>query len=62
MQIKSELQLFRYLKHTYLEHKIERTVYNKRKRKLFSFLELIRNMLCQPLHIYRPRLLWIQPR
>lgn len=49
MSINSELQLFRDLKHTYLETKIERTVYNKRKRKLFSFLELIRSSLSESL-------------
>ena len=49
MSINSELQLFRDFKYTYLEHKIERTVYNKRKRKLFSFLELIRSSLSESL-------------
>lgn len=36
MSLNSELQLFRYLKGIELESKIERSVYNKRKRKLFS--------------------------
>lgn len=49
MSINTELQLFRELKHTYLEPKIERTVYNKRKRKLFSFLEQIRCSIVEPL-------------
>lgn len=45
MSISSELQLFRYLKGTELEHKIERSVYNKRKRALFSYIEEIRVFL-----------------
>lgn len=40
--IDSEYQLFRELKDTELEHKIERSVYNRRKRKLFPFMEQIR--------------------
>jgi len=40
--IDSEHQLFRELKGTVLENKIERSVYNRRKRKLFVFLEEIR--------------------
>lgn len=42
MSINSELQLFRYLKGTELEYKIERSVYNKRKRALFNYIEEIR--------------------
>src|SRR5690606_33046862 len=38
----SELQLFRCLKGTELEQRIERSVYNKRKRALFSYIEKIR--------------------
>jgi len=38
----SEHQLFRELKDTALENKIERSVYNRRKRKLFPYLEEIR--------------------
>ena len=34
-QIDSECQLFREIENTYLFDKIERSVYNKRKRKLF---------------------------
>ena len=34
----SELQLFRVIKGTELEEKIERSVYNKRRRKLVGFL------------------------
>jgi len=40
--IDSEYQLFRHLKETYLFDKIERSVYNKRKRKLFNWMEEIR--------------------
>lgn len=45
MSINSELQLFRCISGTELDGKIERTVYNKRKRKLFSYLEKIRKVL-----------------
>lgn len=47
MSIHSELQLFRTLKGTKLEGKIERSVYNKRKRKLFTYIEEIRKNLSQ---------------
>jgi hypothetical protein len=40
----SELQLFRGIKGTYLESKIERSVFNK--RKLFRYMEKIRQCLC----------------
>ena len=40
--IDSEYQLFRELKTTFLEGKIQRSVYNRRKRKLFPFMEQIR--------------------
>ena len=49
MSINTELQLFRCLKNSPLEHKIERTVYNRRKRRLFPFLELIRSSLSESL-------------
>ena len=39
MSINTELQLFRYLKGTYLESMIERSTYNKRRKKLFAFFE-----------------------
>lgn len=42
MSVNSELQLFRCLKGSELEHKIERSVFNKRKRALFSYIEEIR--------------------
>jgi hypothetical protein len=45
MSINSELQLFRCISGTELEGKIERTVYNKRKRKLFPYIEKIRKTL-----------------
>jgi hypothetical protein len=45
MSINSELQLFRWISGSYLESKIERSVYNKRKRKLFSYLNEIREVL-----------------
>ncbi len=47
MSINSELQLFRCLKGTVLEDKIERSVYNKRKRNLFDYIENIRRYLSQ---------------
>ncbi|WP_229731862.1 IS982 family transposase [Psychroflexus planctonicus] len=43
--IDSEYQLFRELKNTELENKIERSVYNRRKRKLFSYMEQIRSKM-----------------
>lgn len=45
LSIDSEYQLFRNLKGTYLSDKIERSVYNKRKRKLFNWMEEIRKEL-----------------
>ena len=39
MSINSELQLFRCISGTDLDGKIERSVYNKRKRKLFPTLK-----------------------
>ncbi len=45
MSINSELQLFRCISGTDLEGKIERSVYNKRKRKLFPYIEKIRETL-----------------
>ncbi len=43
--IDSEYQLFRNLKGTDLEGKIERSVYNRRKRKLFPYLEQLRQKM-----------------
>lgn len=45
MSICSELQLFRCIIGTELEFKIERSVYNKRKRNLFSYISKIRETL-----------------
>lgn len=47
--IDSEYQLFRDLKGTHLSDLIERSVYNKRKRKLFPHIEKIRKTLAQKL-------------
>ena len=48
-QIDSECQLFRELQGSYLFDKIERSVYNRRKRKLFGYIEQIRNQLSKSL-------------
>ena len=45
MSINSELQLFRSIAGTSLDGKIERSVYNKRKRKLLPYIEKIRETL-----------------
>lgn len=45
MSINTELQLFRYLKSSYLETMIERSTYNKRRRKLFDYTEKIRKRI-----------------
>lgn len=45
MGIDSECQLFRVISSTYLNGLIERSVYNRRKRKLFSLMEDIRQEL-----------------
>lgn len=42
MGIDSECQLFRTIEYTYLEPLIDRSVYNRRKRKLFPLIEKIR--------------------
>jgi len=47
MSYNSELQLFRVIKGTELEDKIERSVYNKRRRKLVGYTEKIRQSLSQ---------------
>ncbi|KAA6344892.1 hypothetical protein EZS27_007488 [termite gut metagenome] len=47
MSYNSELQLFRAIKGTYLDAKIERSVYNKRRRKLFDYTEKIRQRLSE---------------
>ena len=45
MSINSELQLFRCISGTVLDGKIERSVYNKRKRKLLPYIGKIRETL-----------------
>lgn len=45
MSIHSECQLFRVISKTYLEGLIERSVYNRRKRRLFGLMESIRQYL-----------------
>ena len=45
MSIVSECQLFRVISNTYLDDQIERSVYNRRKRRLFNFMESIRKQL-----------------
>jgi hypothetical protein len=47
MSCNTELQLFRVIKGTCLEDKIERSVYNKRRRKLFGYIEKIRQCLSE---------------
>jgi hypothetical protein len=47
MSYNSELQLFRVIKGTEFENKIERSVYNKRRRKLVDYTENIRRSLSQ---------------
>ncbi len=48
-QIDSECQLFREIKNTYLFSKIERSVYNKRKRNLFHYIETVRQKMSSAL-------------
>ena len=45
MSIDSECQLFRTISKTYLDTKIERSVYNRRRRKLFDYTELVRKSM-----------------
>lgn len=45
MSIISECQLFRVISNTYLEGQIERSVYNRRKRRLFFLMESIRQTI-----------------
>lgn len=47
MSYNSELQLFRAISGTELETKIERSVYNKRRRKLKSYIEQVRQCISQ---------------
>lgn len=48
--IDSECQLFRDIKGFDIESKIERSVYNKRKRKLFPYIEEIRKKMVEQLN------------
>ena len=48
-QVDSECQLFREIQYTYLASKIERSVYNKRKRNLFEYIEQVRIELSRKL-------------
>lgn len=48
--IDSEYQLFRDIKGFEIESKIERSVYNRRKRKLFPFIEQIRMKMVEKLN------------
>tara|TARA_B100000678_G_scaffold14053_1_gene11094 strand:+ start:178 stop:1059 length:882 start_codon:yes stop_codon:yes gene_type:complete len=50
--IDSEHQFFRELKGTLLDGKIERSVYNRRKRKLFPFIEEIRMKMVEKFNEY----------
>lgn len=47
MSINTELQLFRDIKGTCLEPMIERSVYNKRRKKLFDYTESIRKCISE---------------
>ncbi|KAA6327598.1 hypothetical protein EZS27_023432 [termite gut metagenome] len=47
MSYNSELHIFRIIKETYLDVKIERSIYNKRRRKLFDYTEKIRQRLSE---------------
>jgi hypothetical protein len=47
--IDSECQLFRVIEGSYLEDKIERSVYNRRKRLLFPYMEQLRIQLSSAL-------------
>jgi len=47
MMYNSEEQLFRGIKHSYLEGKIERSVYTRRRKKLFDYTGKIRRQLCR---------------
>src|SRR5690606_28595462 len=50
--IDSEYQLFRDIKGFDIESKIERSVYNRRKRKLFPFMEEIRTKMVEKLNFF----------
>ena len=48
--IDSECQLFREIKYLELGSRIERSVYNTRKRKLFPYIEEIRKKMVEKLN------------
>lgn len=52
MSIDSEHQIFRVIKHTELDGLIERTVYNRRKRKLFPYMENIRQNIASKFNAF----------
>ena len=52
LSIDSEYQLFRVLENSLLVNKIERSVYNKRKRRLFENIEIVRKKLVSFLNDY----------
>lgn len=50
LSLDSEYQLFRYLSNSKLNGMIERSVYNRRKRKLFLHMENIRKIMVDRFH------------
>lgn len=48
--IDSEYQLFREIKGFEVETKVERSIYNRRKRKMFPFMEEIRMKMVEKLN------------
>ena len=50
--INSEYQLFREIKGFEIESKVERSLYNRRKRKLFPFIEEIRMKMVDKLNAF----------
>ena len=52
MSIDSECQLFRAISGSYLDCLIDRSVYNRRKQKLFSLIERIRQNLASSFNEY----------
>lgn len=50
LSLDSEYQLFRYLSNSKLKGMIERSVYDRRKRKLFLHMENIRKIMVDRFH------------
>lgn len=50
LSIDSEYQLFRYVSNSKMEGLIERSVFNRRKRKLFYHMENVRKLMVQKLN------------